>query len=372
VNDASRSVPVVSQLLSKEQRDNFVKDTKAEYERVREYNRLANAPDKFISLQEARENRLKKSAEYIPVRPSKIGVHSFDEFPLEEIVPFVDWTPFFHAWELKGVYPRILEDPAQGPEAMKLFSDAKVMLDRIVAEKWLSASGVYGLFPAVSVGDDIEVFDETGTHPVAMLHTLRQQSRKSVGQPNIALSDFLLSRDEAGGKTDYIGAFAVTAGKGIDEHVARFEKQHDDYSAILLKALADRLAEAFAELLHQHVRRELWGYAKGEDLTVEQQIREEYAGIRPAPGYPAQPDHTEKRTLWRLLEVEKRTGITLTESLAMFPTASVCGLYFAHPDSHYFGLGRISKDQVTDYARRKGVSVDEIEQWLGSVLAYTA
>jgi 5-methyltetrahydrofolate--homocysteine methyltransferase len=372
VNDASRSVPVVSQLLSKEQRDNFVKDTKAEYERVREYNRLANAPDKFIALQEARENRLKKSAEYIPVRPSKIGVHSFDEFPLEEIVPFIDWTPFFHAWELKGVYPRILEDPAQGTEAMKLFSDAKVMLDRIVAEKWLSASGVYGLFPAVSVGDDIEVFDETGTHPVAMFHTLRQQSRKSVGQPNIALSDFLLSRDEAGGKTDYIGAFAVTAGKGIDEHVARFEKQHDDYSAILLKALADRLAEAFAELLHQHVRRELWGYAKGEDLTVEQQIREEYAGIRPAPGYPAQPDHTEKRTLWRLLEVEKRTGITLTESLAMFPTASVCGLYFAHPDSHYFGLGRISKDQVTDYARRKGVSVDEIEQWLGSVLAYTA
>jgi 5-methyltetrahydrofolate--homocysteine methyltransferase len=203
------------------------------------------------------------------------------------------------------------------------------------------------------------------------LHTLRQQSRKPAGQPNLALSDFLLSRDEAGGKTDYIGAFAVTAGKGIEEHVARFEKQHDDYSAILLKALADRLAEAFAELLHRRIRTEFWGYAKDEQLTLEQQIREEYIGIRPAPGYPAQPDHTEKRTLWSLLQVEKNTGISLTESLAMYPTASVCGLYFAHPDAHYFGLGRISKDQVKDYARRKGVSVHEAEQWLGSVLAYT-
>jgi 5-methyltetrahydrofolate--homocysteine methyltransferase len=349
-----------------------VKETKAEYERVREYNRLANAPDKFLSLQEARENRLKKSGGYLPVLPAKFGIHSFNDYPLEEIVPFIDWTPFFHAWELKGVYPRILEDPTQGTEAMKLFSDAKVMLDRIVGEKWLSASGVYGLFPAVSDGDDIDVFDESGAKPLATLHTLRQQSRKPAGQPNIALSDFLLTRDEAGGKTDYIGAFAVTAGKGIDEHVARFEKQHDDYSAILLKALADRLAEAFAELLHQRIRREFWGYASDENLTVEQQIREEYTGIRPAPGYPAQPDHTEKRTLWQLLEAEKRTGITLTESLAMFPTASVCGLYFAHPDAHYFGLGRISKDQVADYARRKGISVQEAEQWLGPVLAYSA
>jgi 5-methyltetrahydrofolate--homocysteine methyltransferase len=370
VNDASRSVPVVSQLLSKEQRADFVSSTKAEYDRVREYNRLANSPDKYLSLEQARANRFRFSESVPVIRPVKSGITVFDDYPLEEIASYIDWTPFFHAWEMKGVYPKILEDRVHGAEALKLFNDAKAMLDRIIREKWLKAKAVIGLFPAVSAGDDIEVFGTDTAHPIAVFHTLRQQSRKADGQPNIALADFLLSKEEANGTTDYLGGFAVTAGIGIDEHVARFEKDHDDYSAILLKALADRLAEAFAEVMHKRVRCEFWGYGKDEFLTPEQLIREEYAGIRPAPGYPAQPDHTEKRTLWKLLDAEKHTGITLTESLAMFPTASVCGLYFAHPESHYFGLGRIPKDQVTDYARRKGMALKETEQWLGSVLAY--
>ncbi|MEY4594448.1 MAG: hypothetical protein RIQ47_858 [Bacteroidota bacterium] len=371
VNDASRSVPVVSQLLSKEQRLEFVAATRAEYERVREYNRLANSPDKYLSIEEARKHRfISEESEEIIV-PRELGVKVFDDYSLEEIAEYIDWTPFFHAWELKGVYPKILQDPSQGAEAMKLFDDAKVMLDRVIREKWLKARAVAGIFPALAIGDDIEVLDAAGDHTIAMFHTLRQQTRKPDSQPNIALADFVLSREKAAnGKTDYIGGFAVTAGIGIDEWVAKFEKENDDYSAILLKAIADRLAEAFAELLHKRVRREFWGYAADENFSNAELIKEEYRGIRPAPGYPAQPDHTEKITLWKLLDVEKNTGIQLTDSMAMFPTASVSGLYFAHPQAHYFGIGRIAKDQVTDYARRKGMSVQEIERWLGSVLGY--
>jgi len=371
VNDASRSVPVVSQLLSKEQRREFVATTRAEYERVREYNRLANSPDKYLSIEEARSKRFTTDEDLKIVAPREQGIMVFDDYSLQDIAEYIDWTPFFHAWELKGVYPKILDDPSQGAEAMKLFTDAKVMLDRVIAEKWLKARAVAGVFPALATGDDIEVMDATGQHPVAMFHTLRQQTRKPDSQPNIALADFVLSREKAvEGQTDYIGAFAVTAGIGIDAWVEKFEKDNDDYSAILLKAIADRLAEAFAELLHKRVRREFWGYAADEQLTNKELIKEEYRGIRPAPGYPAQPDHTEKITLWKLLEVEKHTGIQLTDSMAMFPTASVSGLYFAHPEAHYFGLGRISKDQITDYARRKGMSIQETERWLGSVLGY--
>ncbi|MFM7217238.1 MAG: vitamin B12 dependent-methionine synthase activation domain-containing protein, partial [Bacteroidota bacterium] len=368
VNDASRSVPVVSQLLSVDSRDSFICNTREEYDRVREYNRLANSPDKYLSIEQARLNRFAYDEDPSIVVPNRLGVTVIEDQPLESLLPLIDWTPFFHAWELKGVYPKILQDVNHGSEAMKLFDDARTMLDRICKEKWLKARGVFGLFPAVSEGDDIDVLEATGSHTVAQLHTLRQQTRKPEGQPNIALADFILPRQS--GKTDHIGAFAVTAGIGIDEHVNRFEKDHDDYSAILLKALADRLAEAFAEWLHREVRRHHWGYASGETLSNEELIREEYRGIRPAPGYPAQPDHTEKHTIWNLLQVEKKAGISLTESLAMFPTASVCGLYFAHPEAHYFGLGRISKDQVVDYARRKGASVNDAERWLGSVLGY--
>ncbi len=363
VNDASRSVPVVSQLLSKDLRQAFVNGTREEYERVREYNRQANAPDKYMSLESARSNPFIPQQRSAALPPKQTGVHTIHDYPLDELVPYIDWTPFFHAWELRGVYPKLLEDPSQGAEAKKLFADAQAMLQRLIGEKWLSANVVYGLFPARVQHDDIVVLDPDTRNELAVLHTLRQQTRKPEGQANVALVDFLESED-------HIGAFAVTAGIGIDEHVARFEKNHDDYSSILLKALADRLAEALAERVHERIRKEFWGYAEQEKLTTDQLIREAYAGIRPAPGYPAQPDHSEKLTLWKLLDAEKNTGIQLTESLAMFPTASVCGLYFAHPESHYFGLGRISKDQVEDYARRKGMSVAEAERALGSVLGY--
>jgi 5-methyltetrahydrofolate--homocysteine methyltransferase len=288
---------------------------------------------------------------------------------MEELVPYIDWTPFFHAWEMKGSYPRILNDPERGTEATKLFNDAQQMLKKLISEKWLQAHAVTGIFPANTNGDDVEVYANEQRHSVqAVFHTLRQQTGKPSGQYNVALSDFIAPKSTQ--VEDYIGAFAVTAGAGIDEHVARFEAAHDDYSAILLKALADRLAEAFAERLHEKVRKEIWGYAADEKFTNEELIQESYAGIRPAPGYPAQPDHTEKLTIWNLLDVERNTGITLTESMAMVPTAAVSGLFIAHPASHYFGLGKISRDQVEDYARRKNMSMDEAERWLGPVLGY--
>lgn len=370
VNDASRSVPVASSLLSKDQRQELIDRTNEEYDRLRKQHAGAQAQNKFIPLSEARSNGWPVDWSATDVKaPLKPGVTALNNYSIAELAEYIDWTPFFHSWEMKGSYPKILSDPERGVEATKLFNDAKAMLERIIAEKWISAHAVIGLFPANAEGDDILVYaDDSRTSVKARLHTLRQQTRKPQGQFNLALADF--TAPVGTNVKDYIGAFAVTAGAGIDEHVARFEAAHDDYNAIMLKAIADRLAEAFAERLHQRVRKEFWGYAADETFSNAELIKEEYAGIRPAPGYPAQPDHTEKLTIWSLLDVEKNTGITLTESMAMMPTAAVSGLYFAHPASQYFGLGKIQRDQVEDYAKRKGMSLEETERWLGPVLGY--
>jgi 5-methyltetrahydrofolate--homocysteine methyltransferase len=289
--------------------------------------------------------------------------------PLRELGRYIDWMPFFNAWEFTGTFPAVLDDPARGAAARALWKDAQAMLDRLVRERWLRARAVLGFFPANAAGDDIEVYAEPGRGRVlATLHQLRQQRAKAPGQPDLCLADFVAPRDS--GVDDFVGAFAVTAGIGIEEHVARFEAAHDDYSAILLKALADRLAEALAEALHERVRREYWGYAPEERLTGEQLVREEYRGIRPAPGYPACPDHTEKATLWRLLDAERNAGIRLTESFAMYPTAAVSGWYFSHPEARYFAVGPIGEDQLRDYAARKGMSVQETERWLAPNLGY--
>jgi len=367
VNDASKSVPVASSLISNELRAAFMAEVNKDYERVREQNKNAQSQNKFISLKEARDNKFPVDWNTCKIsKPNFIGNKVFDNYSIAEIAEFIDWTPFFHSWEMKGVYPRILKDPDRGVEATKLFNDAQVMLKKIISEKWLTAKAVVGIYPANSnATDDIEVVDEKG-NAKCTFHTLRQQSKKPAGQYNIALSDFVAPK----GKQDYIGSFALSTGFGIDEHVQAFEKNHDDYSAIMLKALADRLAEAFAELMHKKVRKELWGYASDESLSNDALIKEEYSGIRPAPGYPAQPDHTEKITLWKLLDVEKNTGIVLTDSLAMFPTAAVSGLYISNENSAYFGLGKINKEQVEEYAKRKNMNVAEVERWLGPVLAY--
>ncbi|MBL7883519.1 MAG: methionine synthase [Bacteroidia bacterium] len=363
VNDASKSVPVASSLISNELRDAFMVDVTKDYERVREQNKNAQSQNKFIPIEEARTNKFPIDWDKTKiVTPNLIGTKIFEDYPLSEIVEYIDWTPFFHSWELKGSYPKILNDSERGAEAKKLFDDAQKMLQQIIFEKWLTAKAIIGIYPANSVGDDIELFVNNES---VVFHTIRQQTKKPAGQYNVALSDFISPKNQ-----DYIGSFALSTGFGIDEHVARFEKEHDDYSAIMLKALADRLAEAFAELMHKKVRKEYWGYASNEKLSNEELIKEEYAGIRPAPGYPAQPDHTEKPTIWKLLNVEKNIGISLTESMAMVPTAAVSGLYFSHPDSHYFGIGKIQKDQVQDYAKRKDMTIEEIERWLGPNLAY--
>jgi 5-methyltetrahydrofolate--homocysteine methyltransferase len=373
VNDASKSVPVASSLISKDLRDAFMAEVDKDYERVREQNKNAQSQNKFISLEEARKNKVPidwKTAEI--VKPGFIGTKVFKAYSLAEIAEYIDWTPFFHSWELKGSYPKILSHPEIGSEATKLFNDAQGMLKQIISEKWLQANAVVGIYPANAVNeDDVELYDEKGK-TLCTFHSIRQQTKKPAGQYNIALSDFVKPKNGAASieTQDYLGAFALTTGIGIDERVKQFENDHDDYKAILLKALADRLAEAFAELLHKKVRRELWGYAKNETLSNEELIKEEYKGIRPAPGYPAQPDHTEKNTIWKLLDVEKNTGIVLTESLAMVPTAAVSGLYFANANSQYFGVGKITKEQVEDYAQRKGMSLQEAEKWLGPVLGY--
>jgi len=520
VNDASKSVPVASSLISKELRGAFMQDVVKDYERVREQNKNAQGQNKFISLEEARQNKFPVDWRKTEIaRPAFLGNKVFDNYSLAEIAEYIDWTPFFHSWEMKGSYPRILEDKVRGAEATKLFADAQKMLKQLIDEKWLTARAVIGIYPALSHGDDILVYDQSPDAPqvekgvIAKFHSIRQQTKKPAGQYNIALADFVKPKDltlpspkerviqdpryittnsknwasligfaknmrknptkaedilwqairnrkidskfrrqhpigpfiadfvciekklivEVDGPihnsqkeydedrtyiledigyrlirfpnekvinqldkvtkkikeellsplslgegpgvrsidtADFIGAFALTTGIGIEEHVAKFEKDHDDYSAIMLKALADRLAEAFAELLHKKVRTEFWGYAKSESLSKEQLIKEEYSGIRPAPGYPAQPDHTEKPMIWKLLDVEKNTGIKLTESMAMYPTAAVSGLYFSHPKSHYFGVGKINKEQVEDYARRKNLTIEEAEKWLSPILSY--
>ncbi|MBU1689985.1 MAG: methionine synthase [Gammaproteobacteria bacterium] len=370
VKDASRAVGVCSNLLSDDLRDAYVQGIADEYIAIRERHQNRSNETKRLTLAEARANALKPDWHaYIPPTPTFIGLKEFNDYPLAEIAERIDWTPFFMAWELHGRYPKILTDVVVGEEATKLFADAKAMLKRIIDEKWLEARAVIGLFPANSIGDDIEIYTDESRSQVAMTyHTLRQQAVKSPGKPNLALADFVAPK--AAGTKDYLGGFAVTAGIGIDEHVSAFEKNHDDYSAIMLKALADRLAEAFAELMHERVRREFWGYAKDEALSNEDMIAEKYRGIRPAQGYPACPEHSEKGPLFELLQAPEKAGITITESFAMLPTAAVSGFYFAHSDSTYFALGKISRDQVEDYARRKGWDMATAEKWLAPVLGY--
>jgi len=371
VKDASRSVGVCQQLITAETRDAYVSEIKAEHERRREQHRNKSAKAPQLSLPQARGKRFKIDwQQYSPPVPNMLGVKSFADYPLVELVPYIDWMPFFNAWEFAGKFPDILTDSIVGEAASSLYADARRMLERLIEEKWLKANAVIGLFPANSIGDDdINVYaDETRRQVRFRLHHLRQQKSKPQDQAQLCLADFIAP--QSSGRPDYIGAFAVTTGIGIDEHVARFEAAHDDYSSIMLKSLADRLAEALAERMHARVRREFWGYAPQETLEGDALIREEYSGIRPAPGYPACPDHTEKATLWRMLDVEGAAGIRLTESYAMLPTAAVSGFYFANPKAHYFAVGKIDRDQVESYAQRKGISVSEAERWLAPNLGY--
>ncbi|MGQ3014136.1 MAG: methionine synthase, partial [Flavobacteriales bacterium] len=354
VLDASRSVPVVEALLGQKKQD-LMAEVQKDYLIMRERHALSREQKNYISLEEARANKFAGNFDDISI-PQFSGVKVLNNLPLEELLPYIDWTPFFQTWELAGRFPDILTDEIVGTEASRLYADAREMLQRMVDGRWVKASGVFGIFPAQTVAqDDIAVFDPRNPQrELLRFHTLRQQNKKAEGQPNFALADFVAPAES--GLSDHIGAFAVTAGIGLEEHVRRFEAAHDDYSSIMIKALADRLAEAFAEYLHMKVRTDYWGYAGDEHLSNEELIREKYRGIRPAPGYPACPDHTEKESIWKLLSVEEHTGIRLTESLAMWPAASVSGWYFAHPEAKYFGLGKIAEDQVLDYARRKGFS----------------
>ncbi len=371
VNDASRVVGVVAALLSREARARTIGEVRAEYARIAAAHARGEANKQRLSLADARTNalRLDWSGTYLPPVPRLLGTRRFAEIPLAELIAYIDWSPFFAAWELNGKYPAILDDAKVGEAARGLYADARDMLRRMAAEHWFSASAVIGLWPANGDGDDILVFADEGRHrPIATLHTLRQQLARREGRANLALADFVAPR--ASGLRDYIGAFAVTAGLGEAAVVERFKRANDDYSAIMAKALADRLAEALAEHMHRRVRREFWAYAPDEALASTELIAESYRGIRPAPGYPAQPDHTEKRTLFELLDGERATGVKLTESFAMWPGASVCGLYFSHPESRYFGVGKIERDQVADYARRKGFTLGEAEKWLAPILNY--
>ena len=370
VLDASRSVSVTSNLVSKTLRDEFVKKTRNEYLELRERHEGRSSRKNYLSIEEARENATDIDWEASDiVKPKQLGSRVFDNYPLEEIRNYIDWGPFFIAWQMKGRFPEVLEDDKYGEEARKLYDDANKLLDKIVDRKLLKARAVLGLYPANSVGDDVELYtDDQRDEVLTTFHMLRQQAEKRRGQPNKALSDFVAPKSS--GINDYMGGFAVTCGIGAPELVQQFEDEHDDYNAILTKALADRLAEAFTELLHEKVRKNIWGYAPEENFSNEELIKERYDGIRPAAGYPAQPDHTEKRILFDLLEVEDTTGITLTESFAMHPAASVSGLYFAHPEADYFNVGNLRKDQIRDYAERKGMSVEEVEKWLSPNLNY--
>ena len=367
VLDASRSVTVVESLLGPK-KDLFVSDLKTEYDCVRGHHDKNRGRKQLLSLEEARNNKFAIDWKQEDLKvPSKLGKQIFKDFPLEELVPYIDWTPFFQTWELHGRYPNILSDEVVGTEATKLFEDAKQMLAKIVSEKWIAANAVVGIYPANSIGDDIEIYtDESRTEVALIQHSLRQQTKKTAGQPNIALADFIAPKTS--GLKDYVGAFVVTTGTRLDEHVARFEADHDDYNSIMVKALADRLAEAFAELMHEKVRKETWGYANQEQLSNEELIKESYRGIRPAPGYPACPDHTEKTGLFELLNATEITGVSLTDSLAMLPASSVSGWYFGHPEAKYFGLGKISEEQVHDIADRKDISHERMERWLSSVM----
>ncbi len=371
VLDASRSVGVSSSLMSAEQRDGFVASVRADYAEAREKHQGKTKDAERRPLAEARQHRHRIDwSKVTPPRPSFLGVKTFDDYSLSELTIRIDWTPFFRTWELAGTFPQILEDPKIGESARQLYDDARAMLDRIVQQGLLQARGVLGFFPANTTGhDDIEIYaDEDRAAPAALFHTIRQQMVKGAGRPNYALADF--TAPKGSGVADYIGAFAVTAGIGADQLAADYEAAHDDYSAIMVKALADRLAEAFAERLHERVRKEFWGYAPDEDFDNAALIGEAYQGIRPAPGYPACPDHTEKQALFELLDARANAGITLTESFAMLPAAAVSGYYFWHPDARYFGTGKISRDQVMDYAARKGMELRLMERWLAPILGY--
>jgi 5-methyltetrahydrofolate--homocysteine methyltransferase len=370
VPDASRSVPVTQSLLSRDARDAYVAEVRADYEKLRRQHAAKKGPGPLLALARARE--LGYAADwkaYAPPAPARPGLTVLANYPLEKLAPYIDWGPFFQTWELSGPYPKILDDPVVGTEARKLFADAQAFLKRVIDGRWVRTSGVCGLFPAARVGDDIEIYRDASRHETLMTwHNLRQQNQKPTGHPNQCLADYVAPKES--GVPDWVGAFAVTAGLGIEKKLAEFERAHDDYSAIMLKALADRLAEAFAEHLHRRVRREYWGYAPDESLGSEELIAEKYRGIRPAPGYPACPDHTEKAALFALLDAPKNTGMTLTESYAMLPAAAVSGFYLSHPAASYFAVGRIGRDQIEDYARRKGMRVDEAERWLAPYLAY--
>jgi 5-methyltetrahydrofolate--homocysteine methyltransferase len=394
VKDASRAVGVAQSLVSKELVDGFMAKIRAEYAEVRERHRNRGPGKQLVPMEKARAHRFTCDwASYEPPQPAKPGLTVFHDYDVAELREYIDWTPFFQAWELAGHYPAILTDEVVGAQATELFADAQAMLDRIVVEKWLTARAVIGFWPAANVGDDIVLLPRAGgegagetqspapeepscptslpereeSKPV-VLHHLRQQADKPIERPNLCLSDFIAPKEF--GKRDWIGGFAVTAGLGIEPHLQRFQADHDDYSAITLKALADRLAEAFAERMHERVRREFWGYAANEALDNAALIAEKYQGVRPAPGYPACPDHTEKTMLFRLLDATANAGIELTEGFSMYPAAAVSGWYFSHPDSQYFVVGRLTREQVEDYAKRKGWSREEAERWLASNLDY--
>ena len=366
VKDASRAVGVAQSLMSLEQRDVVLNAANDEYVEIRERHRLRGNPQKLVTLEQARERRFRGDwANYTPPAPLQPGRHVFDDYPLAELVECIDWTPFFNTWELAGKYPSILTDAVVGAQASELYKDARAMLARIVGEKWLRAKAVCEFWPANSVGDDVLLDVDGQAH---WLRCLRQQADKPIERPNLCLADFIAPKDS--GKQDWIGAFTVTAGLGIEPHIERMQTEHDDYNVILLKALADRLAEAFAERLHQRVRKEFWGYAADETLDNEALIAEAYRGIRPAPGYPACPEHSEKRVIFDLLESTANTGAILTDHFAMYPASSVSGLYFSHPDSKYFVVGRVTREQVADYAKRKGVDLKQAERWLSFNLDY--
>jgi 5-methyltetrahydrofolate--homocysteine methyltransferase len=364
VLDASRAVGVVGSLINREAKGGFVNTIRAEYEKIRTQHQ-GHKDKPLLSVEEARKRRTR--IEWKPediAKPSFTGVRVLEGFPLEELVKFIDWSPFFHAWELRGRYPAILDNP----KAKELFDDAQQLLGEIVSKRLLRARGVYGFFRANSVGDDVQLAKKDGsTESRPTFHFLRQQMDKGANEANYCLADFIASKES--GLGDYLGAFAVTAGFGVEELCKKFERDHDDYNSIMTKALADRLAEAFAECLHKKARED-WGFGKTESLSHEDLIRERYRGIRPAAGYPACPDHAEKATLWQLLDAEKNTGIRLTESFAMWPGASVSGLYFAHPSSKYFAINKIGRDQAIDYHLRKGITLQEVEKWLGPYLDY--
>ncbi|PYE25049.1 methionine synthase (B12-dependent) [Rhizobium sp. PP-CC-3A-592] len=370
VTDASRAVGVVSNLLSPEARDPYIETIRADYRKVAEAHARSEREKQRLPLERARANRHRADwSVYRPTRPSFLGTRVFDGWDLGELARYIDWTPFFQTWEMKGVYPKILDDERQGAAARQLFADAQALLAQIIAENWFVPKAVIGFWPAGSTGDDIQLFtDESRGTPLATLHTLRQQMAKRDGRANMALADFVAPTESGVG--DYVGGFVVTAGIEEVAIAERFERANDDYAAIMVKALADRFAEAFAERMHELVRKELWGYAAEEAFEPEALIAEPYAGIRPAPGYPAQPDHTEKTTLFDLLDAEAEIGVRLTESFAMWPGSSVSGLYIGHPEAYYFGVAKVERDQVEDYARRKGMSVLEVERWLGPILNY--